>query len=105
MGNLFPINFHNLPLESEIEHDEIFSQEQYPVQALGEQGAPPVGGHLPGVAEQPLASTLPHLHTYTLTHFYTFTFLYFHPFTREECQGSFSKKFKSSTSFEMASQH
>ena len=53
MGNLFPINFHNLPLESEIEHDEIFSQEQYPVQALGEQGAPPVGGHLPGVAEQP----------------------------------------------------
>ena len=73
MGNLFPINFHNLPLESEIEHDEIFSQEQYPVQVLGEQGAPPVGGHLPGVAEQPLASTL--------THFYTFTFLYFHPFT------------------------
>ena len=81
MGNLFPINFHNLPLESEIEHDEIFSQEQYPVQALGEQGAPPVGGHLPGVAEQPLASTLPHFNTYTLTHFYTSTFLYFHPFT------------------------
>jgi hypothetical protein len=89
MGNLFPINFHNLPLESEIEHDKIFSQEQYPVQALGEQGAPPVGGHLPGVAEQPLASTLPHFntytlthfYTYTLTHFYTFTFLYFHPFT------------------------
>ena len=70
MGNLFPINFHNLPLESEIEHDEIFSQEQYPVQALGEQGAPPVGGHLPGVAEQPLASTLPHFNTYTLLHFY-----------------------------------
>ncbi len=70
MGNLFPINFHNLPLESEIEHDEIFSQ-----------GAPPVSGHLPGVAEQPLASTLPHFNTYTLTHFYTFTFLYFHPFT------------------------
>ena len=78
MGNLFPINFHNLPLESEIEHDEIFSQEQYPVQALGEQGAPPIGGHLPGVAEQPLASTLTHLHTSTLLLFYTSTLLPFY---------------------------
>ena len=25
------------------------------MQALGEQGAPPLGGHLPGVREQPLA--------------------------------------------------
>ena len=25
------------------------------MQALGEQGAPPLGGHLPGVQEQPLA--------------------------------------------------
>ena len=82
MGNLFPINFHNLPLESEIEHDEIFSQEQYPVQALGEQGAPPVGGHLPGVAEQPLASTLPHFNTYTLLHFYFSILPPFYPSTK-----------------------
>ena len=77
MGNLFPINFHNLPLESEIEHDEIFSQEQYPVQALGEQGAPPVGGHLPSVAEQLLL-----LHTYTLLHFYFSILPPFYPSTK-----------------------